>query len=51
MSLKTRLSSLLFAPPSHTEPLGQLDVWDRSQPTEDFASESRAEVSTPKAGA
>lgn len=42
----------LMTPPSHREPLGQLDVWGgrTEPPTEDSAGESRAEVSTPKGG-
>lgn len=40
----------IFFAKGHTEPLGQLDRWDgRTDATEDFAADSRAEVSTPKA--
>lgn len=50
MTLKSRLSSLLIAPPSHREPLSRLDRLDgrTEPPVEDFAGESRAEVQQPK---
>lgn len=39
----------IFIAKGHTEPLGQLDRWDgRTDAAEDFAAESRAEVTTPK---
>lgn len=42
----------IFIAKGHTEPLGQLDRWDgRTEAVEDFASEARAEVSTPKRAA
>lgn len=49
MSSKNWLSSFLVAE-GHTEPLGRLDQLDgrTEPPAEDFASESRAEVSEPK---
>jgi hypothetical protein len=43
----------IFIAKGHTEPLGQLDRWDgrTDAPAEDRSADSRAEVSTPKAGA
>lgn len=50
MSLKTKLSALLVAPPSHREPLSRLDRLDglTEPPVEDFAADARAQVSKPK---
>lgn len=41
-----------FIAKGHTEPLGRLDLLDgrTEPPNEDFAAESRAEVSKPKGG-
>lgn len=47
--MKIRIPRWLVEP-NHTEPLGQLDTWDGRMP-EDFASDARADVQTPKRGA
>jgi hypothetical protein len=50
MNLTTIARRILVAE-GHTEPLGRLDVINgRTEPPEDFAAESRVEVSTPKGG-